>query len=335
MNTILNKLLDKKDLTQKESENLAKTILRGKVSQIQIGAILTALCSKGESVDELTGFIYGIKTHMAYVNGPDAIDVCGTGGDGKSTFNISTVVAFVVSGAGVRVAKHGNRAVSSTSGSADVLEALGVHIILTPIQVEEVLRKVGLVFLFAPLFHPTFKHVMPVRKELGVKTIFNYLGPFINPAKVKRQIIGVPSLNVAKKLAHVATNLRYDHLLIVTSKDGMDEISVASKTHAFEVKGKSITQKIIDPQEYGFKKVPFKEFLGGTATYNAKITLDILNNKKGPKRDIVILNSAFALFVAGKVNDVPQGIELAEKVIASGKAKDMLENLVKETQKYA
>lgn len=335
MKNILDKLLKKEDLTVKESENLAKEILQGKLTQVQITGVLTALRMKGESVDEITGFVKAIRDTMLKIESFDAIDVCGTGGDGKNTFNISTAVALVVVSGGVSVAKHGNSAVSSKSGSADVLRELGVFIDLKPSQAEEVLKKIGIVFLLAPLFHPAFKHVSLVRKELGIPTIFNYLGPLANPAGVKKQLIGVANKEIAGKLIQVGKNLGYNHLLVVTGEDGVDEISISEKSYVYELKKGVITQKIVDPQTYGFKKSSVQDITGGSVKDNARIMTAILDGQKGPKRDIVVFNSAFAFSVAGKVANIPQGIQLAEKLISSGKAKKTLENLIKETQTYA
>lgn len=347
MNTtdILNRLVNKQDLTQKESEQFLVQLMDEKITPVCAAAILTALRIKGESANEIAGFIKIMRQKMTKIKvSNNAIDVCGTGGDGSKTFNISTAVAFVVAGSrfangssrrgGVPVVKHGNRAASSKSGSADVLQALGVNTHLTSDQAASVLRKVGMVFLFAPLFHPSMKQVMLIRQELKIRTVFNFLGPFANPAGVKRQLIGVPNLQIAKKMAEVGKKLAYQHLVVVTSEDGLDEVSTNAKTHLFEVKGNKVTKKTIDPQKLGFKKTSHKELVGGDAQMNALIIKDILSGKKGPKRDIVVLNSAVALYVAGKVGNIREGILLASESIDSGLAKKILENLVKETQKY-
>ena len=333
---ILNKLLNKKDLTQKESEQFLLALMDGKITPVQVAAILTALRMKEESVDEIVGFITAMRARMVRVKGlENAIDVCGTGGDCAQTFNISTAVAIVVAAAGVPVIKHGNRAASSLSGSADVLEALGVHIQLTPEQAENVLKNVGMVFLFAPLFHPSMKQVALTRGELKIRTVFNFLGPFANPANVKRQLIGVPSLDIAKKLAEVGRKLGYQHLMIVTSEDGLDEISLFAKTHVFEVKEKRIKKYVIDPQKLGFKKAKKGAFKGGDTGENATIIHDILSGAEGPKRDIVILNSAVALYIAGRAKNIREGINLASEAIDREKAAKLLEALIKETNRYA
>lgn len=332
---LLNKLIDKKDLTAADTQLLFNEIVKDNVSSIQIGAILTALRMKGETTDEIVGFIQAMRENMKKPVIEDAIDVCGTGGDGSGTFNISTTVAFVLAGCGVRIAKHGNRAASSKCGSADVLEALGVKIDLTPKQAEEVMKKVGMVFLFAAFYHPALKNLIAVRKDLKIRTIFNFIGPFANPASVKRQLIGVPNLEIAQKLAEVAKKLDFKHLYIISSHDGMDEISISSPTTVFEVKNNKVKKMMIDPQELGFKKVTPSDLAGDTATENAGYIKKILNGEKGPKRDIVVLNAAAALVVACKVKDLKEGVALAEEAIDSGRAKQVLEKLIKETQRYA
>ncbi|MBI2018069.1 anthranilate phosphoribosyltransferase, partial [Candidatus Daviesbacteria bacterium] len=279
-------------------------------------------------------FAQGMRELMLVVKVPkDAIDIVGTGGDGSNSFNISTVSALVVASCGVKVAKHGNRAASSKCGSADVLEALGVDILLTPQKAQTVLQKAGFVFLFAPQFHPAMKIVGPVRRELKIRTIFNYLGPFLNPAKVQRMLLGVANLELAKKFLSIARKLNFEHLLIVTSVDGMDEISVASETHAFELKESRVKEFIIDPKKLGFKKYFKSALAGGEPKLNAQIVRDILSGKDGAKKDATILNSAYALLVAGRVKDVREGIKLAIQAIESGKSFKLLEQFIKETNK--
>lgn len=335
MNNYLEKLVKRESLTSKEAATVVEMILTHRLTPIHVAGLLSALCTKGESVDEISGFIRGSKKHMVSVQMSDAIDVCGTGGDGLKTFNISTAVAFVIAGAGVSVAKHGNRGVSSKCGSADVLEALGVNIQLSPNHAEKVFEKVGMVFLFAPLFHPAFKYAAQVRKELGIRTIFNYLGPFLNPAQTKRQLIGVPTEEMAKKLIEVSKKLSYRHLFIVVSKDGMDEVSTTTTTTVFENNNGNISQFLIDPKEYGLQNSSNNSLTGGNALENAQIIIKILEGGKGTQRNIVVLNSALALMVAGKVKAIQEGIDLAEESIDSGEAKKILKNLKKETQRYA
>lgn len=325
----LNKLLDRQDLSIDESKLLMEEIFQGRLTTVQIAAFLTALRMKGESIDEILGFITVMRKHMVKIKtSGSVIDTCGTGGDGKGTFNISTAVAFVVAGAGVSVAKHGNRNASSLCGSADVLEALGVNINLTPKQAERMLIKTNFTFLFAPLYHPSMEYVGSVRKELKIRTVFNFLGPFVSPAQVKRQIIGVPNIKLAEKLAEVATQLVYKHLLIVSSEDGLDEISLSVPTHLFEVKGKKVKKTIIDPKDYGFRKVTIDEIKGGNAKTNAEIISDILKGEIGPQKDIVVLNSAAALLVAGRTKSLKEGLLLVDKSIKNGKARRILEMVI-------
>jgi anthranilate phosphoribosyltransferase len=332
----LNKLLEKQDLTAEEIGAFLDGIINGKVNQSQTAAFLAALRVKGETVEEIAALIEGMRKHMIILPGiKNAIDTCGTGGDGAGTFNISTTVAFVAAGAGVNVVKHGNRAASSNCGSADVLEALGVNIMLKPEQAKSVIEKTGMVFLFAPLYHPAMKHIAQMRKELGVRTVFNYLGPFLNPAGVTRQLIGVPSPQLAEKLAHVAARLDYEHGIIVSGHTGMDEIDISAPTHVYEIKGKEITTKIVDPQQLGFKKVSAKDLQGGNAEENAQIISEVLDGKKDAHRAIVILNSAYVLYLSEKAKTITEGIMLAEESIDSGSAKRVLEKLIKESANYA
>lgn len=326
---ILNKLLDKQDLNITESEYLMEEILNGKLLPTQTAAILTALQMKGETVDEILGFITVMRNHMVKIktNGT-VIDTCGTGGDGKGTFNISTAVAFVVAGAGVAVAKHGNRNASSLCGSADVLESLGVNINKIPQKAEEMLEKNKFTFLFAPLYHPAMRYVAPVRKELKVRTVFNFLGPFVSPAGVKRQIIGVPSIQLAQKLAKVASQLNYEYLLLISSEDGLDEISLSAPTQIFEVKGGKIKKLLINPKNLGFKKTDPREIKGGDAKTNAAIIESVLSGTGGATKDIVILNSAAALLVSGRAADLVEGLSLAKESIESGRAKEVLRKVI-------
>lgn len=332
---LLEKLFNKENLKSEEISFLLEEFIAGELNDSQMSAFLIALRMKGETTDEIFGLIHTMRKHMVtFPQIPQATDTCGTGGDGAGTFNISTTVAFVAAGTGIPMVKHGNRAASSKCGSADVLSELGVQIMLQPDQAKKVFDKVGMIFLFAPLYHPATKRIVPIRKALGTRTVFNYLGPFLNPARVKRQIIGVPNPRIAKLLASVAAQLEYEHLFIVTSSSGLDEIDINSTTKLFEIKGKSISEKIIEPQGFGFKMSLFKEIQGGDNVGNAKIITDILKGKKDAKRDIVVINSAYALFVSGKVSSISQGIKLAEESIDNGAALNVLENLKKETQKY-
>ncbi len=331
----LNKLINKEDLSKSEAKVLLDLLTKEQALTSQIAAVLTLLRSKGETVKEITGFIEGMREKMAKINSADAIDVCGTGGDRSNSFNISTCVAFVTSGAGVKVAKHGNRAASSKCGSADVLEALGINIQLSPKQAEDILEKIGMVFLFAPIYHNSFRNVSIVRKELGTKTIFNFLGPFVNPAGVKKQLIGISEIQMAEKLAKVAVNLDYKHIVLVVGKDGFDEVSLDGKTTVFDIKGKKIKRYLFDPREYGLEKIERERLTGGDVVKNAEIIKSVLSGKKGIYREIVVINSAFAFYVSEKAKDIKTGIEMAKRSIDSGSAEQLLDKLIKETQKYA
>lgn len=330
----LNNILNRKNLNMVEAEALMEEMLMGNLTNVQMAAILMALAMKGESVDELIGFITIMRKYMKNIKTYGrVIDTCGTGGDGSGTFNISTATALVVAGAGVRVAKHGNRAISSSCGSADCFEALGVNINLNSKQAERCLSKVGITFLFAPLYHPAMKYVSSIRKDLGIRTVFNFLGPFVSPANVKRQMIGVPNTTIARKLVEVARKLDYEHLLIVTSSDGLDELSIFAPSYIFEVKGKYIKKLIIDPKKLGFNSPSKEGIRGGDAIFNAQIIRRILEGEEGRRRDIVVLNSAGALYVSGKVKNIEEGIKLANKSIDCGKAKEVLKTFGEISQK--
>lgn len=326
-------LTKKESLNQKQSKELLGLLMKEEATSEGISEILKALASKGETTDEIVGFAEGMRELMLSVHAPEnSVDIVGTGGDGSNSFNISTVSAIVTAACGVPVTKHGNRAASSKCGSADVLEELGVNINLNPEKAGEVLKKTRLVFLFAPIFHPAMKIVGPIRKELKIRTIFNYLGPFLNPGKVKRILLGTANLELAEKFLEIAKKLNFEHLIIVTSNDGLDEISIASRTTAFELKNGKVKKFMIDPQELGFKKYSKDELIGGDTETNAKIVRNILTGAEtGAKRDAVILNSAYGLIIAGKVENVKQGIGMAEEVIDSGKARKILDSLIKES----
>ena len=332
---VLNTLLEKHDLTREETKFFLTDVMQGNLLPSQIAAVLVALRMKGETVDEIVGFIQAMRDQMVHVAAPDAIDVCGTGGDGSNSINVSTAVSFVVTACGVNVAKHGNRAASSKSGAADVLETLGVNIQLTAEQAKHVFDRVGMVFLLAPLFHPATKNVVIVRKELKVRTIFNFLGPFLSPASVSKQLIGVPNKASAEILIEVGKQLGYKHLVIVTGEDGMDEVSISAPTFMFDLKNNRVSKTVITPEKYGFKKATKESILGGSADENAEDLRSILQGEKGSKRDIVVLNSAIALYAADTVSTIEEGIKRAEKAIDSGAAMQVLEKLIKETRHYA
>ncbi|PIZ66173.1 anthranilate phosphoribosyltransferase [Candidatus Roizmanbacteria bacterium CG_4_9_14_0_2_um_filter_39_13] len=318
-----------KNLTQKEAQQLIERMMSGEMSQIEMGKMLTDLAQKGETPDELIGAIGTLRSCMQTIQAPiGSVDTCGTGGDGKNTFNISTAVSLVVAGVGVPVVKHGNRKASSSCGSADVLEELGVNINLTPDQAKNVLETIGIVFLFAPIYHPAMKYVASVRKELGIRTIFNFLGPFCNPAKVRRQVVGVPNLEVLETLSHVAKELEYEYLALVTSTDGMDEISPAAPSYIRIIKNSQVSSLEIDPKKYGIHHPSIEDIIGGDVRKNVSMIQTVLNGEKGAPRDTILLNTAMALLVSGKAVTIEHGLELAAKSIDSGAAKHTLEALI-------
>ncbi len=332
----ISKLVLKQNLTLEEAENVMNHIMEGKATNAQIAAFLVSLRLKGETIDEITACakIMRRKSTIIHPKVKYLVDTCGTGGDNSSTFNISTAAAFVAAGTGVAVAKHGNKSVSSKCGSADVLSALGVNIELLPEQVEKCIEEVGMGFMFAPMFHPAMKHALAARKEIGIRTVFNMLGPLTNPANAKSQLIGVFNSDLLNIFAEVLRNLYVNHALIVHG-NGLDEITVCGTTKVCELKNSSIRNYEINPSDFGFKIGSMEELKGDSAEQNAKIILEILNGAKGPKTDIVLLNSAAALLTTGIINDFKEGIELAKQSIDSGNAIKVLENLIKFTNQNA
>ena len=310
------------DLSYGQMEAVMEEIMTGKAQTAEIVSFLTGLNRKGETLDEIIAAVKVMRRHATkvQVNKDVILDTCGTGGDKKGTFNVSTAVAFVASGCGICVAKHGNRAVSSSCGSADILEALGININMHKEQIELCLNEVGIGFLFAPNFHPAMKYAMPARKLMATKTIFNILGPLTNPAGATHQLVGVYEPKWTEILARVLGDLGTEHALVVHGEDGMDEVSISTKTFISEAHKGKITNYEIIPQDIGFKKAEHKDLTGGTAMDNARIIMEILKGKPGPKRDIVILNAAVALYTADKAKDIKEGITLAAESIDSGNA---------------
>ncbi len=328
------KLVERKNLTQQEAEQVMNEIMEGKATDAQIAAFLISLRMKTETIEEITACAKIMREKANTIN-PKAhylVDTCGTGGDKSGTFNISTAAAFVAAGAGVSVAKHGNKSVSSKCGSADVLAALGVNIQLEPKMVEKCIEEIGIGFMFAPLFHPAMKYVMNARKETGVRTVFNILGPMTNPAGAKSQVIGVFNPALMKDIANVMKNLGSRHVMIVNG-DGLDEITIAGKTKVAELKDNKINVYDINPEDYGFNISPLNEILGGDAQENANIIISILKGAEGPKRDVVLLNAGAAIYVSGKVSGLKEGIEAAKQSIDSGAALKKLEALKEFTNK--
>lgn len=326
----ISRIVSGENLSEKEARSVMRIILKGETTPSQISSLITALRMKGEIVDEITGFAKAMRQECAKVKFREGalVDTCGTGGDSRNTFNISTTTAFVVAGAGIRVAKHGNRSVSSHCGSADVLQELGINIMLGKKAAEKCLRKVGIAFLFAPIFHSAMKYALPTRREIGIRTVFNILGPLTNPAGAKSQVLGVYDKNRVVQLAHVLSNLGSRRALVVHGLDGLDEISLGSKTFVAELKNGRVSTYILNPRDYGFKKCSIDRIAGGTVKQNAKILKNILKGEKGPRRDIVLLNAAAGIIAGGKAKNFKEGISEAARSIDSGKALEKLELLI-------
>jgi len=335
MKDIIKKVVDRKNLTRQEAALTMDTIMRGEATPSQIAAFITALRMKGETVDEITGCAEKMREHAINIKPrqTNLVDTCGTGGDVSGTFNISTVSAFVVAGAGIPVAKHGNRSVSSKCGSADVLEALGVKVDIEPKQVEECINKVGIGFLFAPKFHQAMKFAMPPRKEIGIRTVFNILGPLTNPAKASAQVLGVFNPDLTEVMATVLGNLGIKRAMVVHGMDGLDEISISDKTKVSEQKNGKVKTSFIKPEDFGMKKGKKEDILGGSINENVKIAYAVLKGEeKGPKRDVVLINAAAAIYVGGKAKDLKEGVKLAAKSIDSGAAYKKVEELIQFTK---
>lgn len=334
---LLNKVVIGENLEEKEACWVMNEIMQGKVTAAQIASFLTALRIKGETAEEITGCAIAMRENAISIKNtfPLTVDTCGTGGDCKGTFNISTVTAFVVAGAGIRVAKHGNRGVSSRSGSADVLEALGINIDLNPDQVEKCLEEVGIAFLFAPVFHPAMRYALEPRREIGFRTIFNLLGPLTNPAKVKYQVLGVYSSELTEVMARALHGLGVRNAMVVYGEDGMDEISINSSTKISRLKNAEIETFYLEPEELGLSRYRLEDIKGGDPLFNANITLNILNGDKGPHREIVLMNAAAALVVCGVVNGMREGMKMATQVIDSKAALKKLEDLREYSKRLA
>ncbi|MHB8881092.1 MAG: anthranilate phosphoribosyltransferase [Thermodesulfovibrionales bacterium] len=317
-------------LSETEMAECMKEIMEGRATDAQIASLLTGLRMKGETVEEITGAARVMRDKAARIKAPEGVlDTCGTGGDTSHTFNISTTTAIVVAAAGIPVAKHGNRAVSSKSGSADVLEALGVKIDLAPEKVEECLFQTGFGFLFAPLFHPAMKFAIGPRRELGIRTIFNILGPITNPAGASRQVLGVFAGGLTETLATVLGNLGAIDAMVVHGDDGLDEITISSGTKASRFINGRVESMYIAPEDFGMKRGTMQDMVGGDKDENAGLTIKILQGEKGPKRDVVLMNSAAAIMVSGRAADLVSACEIAKEAIDSGTAIKKLEEIRK------
>jgi anthranilate phosphoribosyltransferase len=317
-------------LSAEDAQAAMNALLDGEATAAQIAGFAVAIKMKGETAAELTGFARALREHMIFVDaGEDLIDTCGTGGDLSGTFNISTVAAFVMAGAGARVAKHGGRSASSQTGSADVLEALGIRISMSPAESASAIREIGIGFLFAPNLHPAMKHAAPVRRELKLRTVFNLIGPLANPARAGSQLIGAPSPESAKLMAEALAALGTDHSFIVHCHDGLDEVTTTGPTDVYEVWTGRVEKHLWTPSDFGVKRAFGDQLLGGDAGTNANIAREILRGFKGPKRDIVVVNAAAGLLAAGLAESLVNGVQLAEKSIDSGAAGAKLDELQK------
>lgn len=329
------KLSKKQDLAYAEAEAVMDEIMSGQATPVQMSAYLTVLALKGETIDEITASAAGMRAHcIKLLHNLDVLEIVGTGGDGSNSFNISTTSSLVIAAGGVPVAKHGNRAASSKSGAADVLEALGVKITLTPERSAEILKKINICFLFAQNYHIAMKYVAPIRKELGIRTVFNILGPLSNPAGANMELMGVYDQSLVEPLAQVMANLGVNRGMVVYGQDSLDEISMCAPTSVCEIRDGKFTSYEITPEQFGYERCEKGALTGGTPAENAEITKAILKGEeKGPKRQAVCLNAGAALYIAGKAASIEEGVKLAESLIDSGAALKKLEEFVEETNK--
>jgi anthranilate phosphoribosyltransferase len=337
IDTAIRKVVDGKDLGRDEMHEVFGEVMDGRATDVQKSALLIALRMKGETAEEITGAALAMRERVSplTVDRERIIDTCGTGGDGRGTFNVSTVAALVAAGAGASVAKHGNRAVSSSCGSADVLAELGVAIDLDAARMSEVLRRTGISFLFAPKLHPAMGAVAGIRRELGVRTIFNVLGPLTNPAFARRQVLGVYSLHLVEILGRVLLALGAEHALVVHSADGLDEISISASTFVCEVRDGDVSSFELTPEEIGAGRHAIAEISGGDARENARIARDVLGGAKGARSEIVAANAGAALYVSGAASTIRDGVAMARESISSGQAMTKLQELVAVTNELA
>lgn len=335
MNSYLRKLVESQNLTEQEMYEAGLALLSEDILESEIAAFLALLKAKGETADEIYGLVRALQEKAlpfaSHIKG--AMDNCGTGGDGAQTFNISTTSAFVLAGAGVKVAKHGNRAVSSKTGSADLLEELGVNIACTPREIDYLLEKVGIAFLFAPAMHPALKRIMKIRKELNVPTVFNLIGPLTNPIDLETQFVGIYKRDMLMPVAEVLQKLGRKQALVVNGSGFLDEASLQGENHVVILKDNKIIEASITPEEYGFSRVKNEEIRGGDAKENANITFGVLQGKKSVYRDTVLLNAGLALFANGKAGTIEEGIHMAAQSIDSGKALAKLNVLIAASNK--
>lgn len=323
------KLTNKEDLTYEEALQVMNEIMSGEASEVQKSAYLTALAMKGETIEEITASAKEMRNHcVKFLNDMDVLEIVGTGGDKSNSFNISTTSSLVIASAGVPVAKHGNRAASSKCGAADVLEALGVDITIPPAKSAQILQEINICFLFAQNYYISMKHVGPIRKELGIRTIFNILGPLANPAGASLQVMGVYSEDLVEPMAHVLKNLGVKRGMVVYGQDCLDEISMSAPTTICEFGNGDFRKYVIEPEQFGFEKCDKTALVGGDPAENAAITRAILEGEKGPRRNAVALNAGAALYIGGKADNMEAGVRLAEEMIDSGKAMETLNQFV-------
>ena len=334
-------LIEGKSLTMEQAAEVMEEMTTEQVTPAQFGAFVTALRMKGETADEIAGLASVMRAKSIRVETSEpVIDIVGTGGDNSMSFNISTAAAFVAAGAGIKVAKHNNRAMTSQCGSADVLEALGMKIELDASQVKECIEKVGIGFMFAPMFHPSMKFAAAPRREIGIRTIFNILGPLTNPALAECQVLGVPSEELGQKLVQVLKRLGSKHALVVHGLNGMDEISVDGKSRVWELQGIEITDYQVSPKDFGFTMAGVKTLVGGTPQENAAMLRSVLEGERGPRRDAVVMNAAAGIVVGQQTKQssgreaVKEGAEIVQETIDSGRALDTLEKLIKLSQSF-
>jgi anthranilate phosphoribosyltransferase len=331
----IEQLLQGTPLTREQARDVMDQVMAGEVTTGQLAGLLIALRAKGETVEEMTGFVESMRAHATPLEvPPGTIDTCGTGGDRAGTFNISTAAAFVAAGAGIPVAKHGNRAASSRCGSADVLEALGVDIRLSPEGVRRCIDVAGMGFCFAPTFHPAMRHAGPARSELGVRTVFNVLGPLANPGRVRRQALGVGAAPLAPLMIRVLQDLGHERALVFYGEDGLDELTTTGPSRVFELKEGSVKEYELDPKDLGLGRSRPEDLRGGTPDENAALLLRVLDGEPGPHREVVVLNAAAAILAAGKADSWPHAMSVARQSLDSGRAKQTLTRLV-ETSKGA
>lgn len=327
-------LVKREDLTSEVMEQVMEEIMTGEATDAQKASFLTALSMKGETIDEITSAAKVLRSHCErFLNDMDVLEIVGTGGDGSNTINISTLSSVVVSAAGIPVAKHGNRAASSKCGTADCLEALGVKIDCAPARSAQILKDINLCFLFAQKYHPAMRFVGAVRKEMGIRTLFNVLGPLANPAGATMQLFGVYSEELVEPLAHVLRNLGVKRAMVVYGRDSMDEISLSAETKVCEFKNDEFKSYVIKPEDLGLTRCNKEDLVGGTPQENAAIVNDILGGAKGPKTDVVLLNAGAAIYLASDGITLKDGIEKAREIIVSGKARKQLKEFIEETNK--